>query len=656
MNQVRLSDFGKVDSAFFAYASDDEIRFRASSGGFVKSFLVYLLESGSVDYAIITRTGGPASPLEPETVITDSRDDIVSARTNSVYAVHDPFPVFSRIASDKTYAFVGLPCHVRKLRAAQARGKYHNVRMVVGLLCNHTPNVEFTRDVLNKLGVQEQDLHGIEYRGHGWPGMFTATLKDGRQKRIALFDYWSNDLNNGPRACAYCAMIAEGADLVVGDPWNLDLERSEAKGQSLVLCRTRDTARSVRQAAKHGYIGIARCSGRQLMRSQGYHIKDKLSRGTQRTQGVTRQRVKQIPAAWERVLGLARHNGAITSALWKLARGPVLLLRLLKAHDGLSAMQIICRVPVLRGLLKRVLARRVLVWYWREERRLINLGDYVTEVLLGAFGYKVVRYCDAKTLGILDRFPSCLLVIGSEFHRERLETLAASRFCIWGQGKGYGTPIDMRTGCFQDRVHVCAVRGPHTVRQLGLPETTPLGDPALLLPLFFPIRKMTSQHCVSYVPHWSNRSGLDVKQAQVGADKSIDIMCSRRHFWRRCRELVSSRFVLTNSLHAAIICHAYRTPWALCLAEGDHLNFPDKWRDFLEFLGVEGVSTVRNFEEGLEWWRTLPPDFSPRALLPLMDAFPLPIRNRRALRVIEELRAIQSSVRKGEYGNETHEE
>jgi hypothetical protein len=160
------------------------------------------------------------------------------------------------------------------------------------------------------------------------------------------------------------------------------------------------------------------------------------------------------------------------------------------------------------------------------------------------------------------------------------------------------------------------------------------------MPMFFKIRRNPSQYKITYIPHWTNRPDWDVKKDKLGAERFVDIMCSRRRFWSKPNEIVSSKFVLTNSLHTAVICHAYGTPWALCLADGDELNFPDKWRDFFEFLGIDNKArAVRNYTEGLEWWGDVGSKAKTRDLLPLLDSFPLPFKNKRILTIISKMKS-----------------
>lgn len=281
MGMVTLTDFGTVESIHFAYSTDPGVRFRASSGGFVKSFLVYLVETGIVDSVIITRTGGPSSPLIPQTVVTSDKNEIVSSRTNSVYMVHNPLAVLPGLSEDKTYAFVGLPCHVRRLWELQGVGQHWNIPVIISLFCNYSPRPIFTQGILQRLNVREQDVKMIEYRGNGWPGGFTAYLKDRGMRFIPSDEYWSNDLSNGPKMCSVCSEIGAYADISVCDPWNLGLQ--DTQGTSLVICRSGWATSAVKDSASHGYIDISNCNPAQLLKSQGGHIEDKLKRGkTQR--------------------------------------------------------------------------------------------------------------------------------------------------------------------------------------------------------------------------------------------------------------------------------------------------------------------------------------------------------------------------------------
>ncbi len=662
---VTINDFGRVDSVFFAHSADENIRIKASSGGFIKSFLVYLLESGNADLAIVTRTGNSAQPLVPETIITNSREDILSTRTNSVYAVHSPLPAMSNLDPEKRHVFVGLPCQIKSLKAMQRNGRYQNVTFMIGLFCNHTPHIRFTYGILEKLGVKEEEVEQIEYRGNGWPGGFTAYLKNGQRRFVATGDYWSNDLNNGPKACARCSEIGQDADIFVGDPWNLGLEANDNRGTSLVICRTPRARELVEAAAESNCIRVKACGPEELLRSQGYHIEERLRRNglrssTGRTVRILNFTIKLIkillnpPRAClicRNLLLMAMNRISIPPFVHKVRRfvhssvsaaidEANILIRLLRGSEDNSRVHSACKSRLARHFLIRAFSNRVLAWYWKEEKSLINFGDYITVLILKAFGYRVVTYADAFQLDILKKYRFCLLMIGSELNKEMIDALQVPEVYVWGQGKGHGYSFDVGKEPYASKVKIFAVRGPHTIRQLGLHDGTPVGDPGFLMPLFFKVKRDGSLRNVAYVPHHSNRNDWDRKMRQIGAERYVDVMCSRSGFREILRQIVSSEFVLTSTLHTAIICHAYRVPWALCLAEGDELNYPDKWNDFFECLGLEQQNhVVRNYQDGLRWWESAGSKANSVNVRPLLNSFPLPIRNRKALKIISGIKS-----------------
>ncbi len=271
-----LLGFGLVHSVYLACAADDRIRFISSSGGFCKSFLCYLLDARAVDQVILTRTGPPTSPLVPETIITNSKEDIVSSRTNSIYASTNPLAI--PLLPGHTYALVGLGCHIRSVTSQQKEGRLRNVVVKIGLLCHHTPVSAFTAQILRRLSIREDEVVQIEYRGNGWPGGFTAYLVDGTRRFLPTDAYWTNDLGNALDKCRECAEVAETADIVACDPWNLGLETIDRLGQTLVLCRNENMDILVNEACRTGFLRLHRCDRNVLMRSQGRHIAEKRAR------------------------------------------------------------------------------------------------------------------------------------------------------------------------------------------------------------------------------------------------------------------------------------------------------------------------------------------------------------------------------------------
>ena len=262
----------------------------------------------------------------------------------------------------------------------------------------------------------------------------------------------------------------------------------------------------------------------------------------------------------------------------------------------------------------------LLAIYWRSECPVLNLGDYLTEVLIKAFGYAFLGYESAVKEHRLGEFETCLFAVGS---------LLDSTWCgrvkmkksVWGSGD-WGDPRFTRSHWQDCAIH--AVRGPLTVRRLGLPDATPTGDPALLLPLLFPLSRQSDAGVIS-IPHFHTRSAFSASVlASAGASRLVDIAVSRPDFLSRIQSLVDAEFVLTGSLHGAIIAQAYGRPWALCLPPGVRHDKPGKWEDWFAWLGLEPAS-CRDYEEGRRWWRAHGSRGTVKDLRPMMRALPFPI-------------------------------
>jgi len=250
--------------------------------------------------------------------------------------------------------------------------------------------------------------------------------------------------------------------------------------------------------------------------------------------------------------------------------------------------------------------------YWRDDKLLVNLGDYVTELLITAMGYNYAPYRDG------DR--SLVWIIGSLFESHWFDRHPRPDKIIWGCGHSGDERFDHSRA--SSECDVRAVRGYLTREKMGLPRSTPVGDPALLLPRFLPINRMDSGE-VLYVPHFMSRDNLHATTlSSTGADRFLDIACPRQQFVSRVEELAKTGFVLTSSLHAAIIAQAYGTPWALCIPPGSNWVMPFKWRDWFHYLGLGEPVPLRNVVEARKWWHRRGQYGRIGDLQPLLDAFP----------------------------------
>lgn len=269
-----------------------------------------------------------------------------------------------------------------------------------------------------------------------------------------------------------------------------------------------------------------------------------------------------------------------------------------------------------------------------------NLGDYLGVVTVAALGFQCV---DPKQTGphILNA-GRCLLPIGSVLGMKVLQWLDGP-LDVWGCGwKGDALPADV-----MNRAVFHAVRGPRTLAGLGLLPDTPLGDPALLLPQLC-LRQARHHHRTLFIPHifhmdgpdagrWRRNTGCDEvlsirvvsawpPRGSIALRDLADLLRTQIRLgvvphtaWWTVDRIIGADFVLTGSLHGAVLAQAYGIPWAAY----DHGlgGVPEKWLDWAEYLDVNLVQ-VANLVEGLRWWERYGVHGRIRDLQPLLKAFP----------------------------------
>jgi coenzyme F420 hydrogenase subunit beta len=148
-------------------------------------------------------------------------------------------------------------------------------------MCSHCVNFAGTELVLEKLGINRDNVTDISYRGYGWPGGLKITLKDGSRKFIPLFGTWnsywslfSSYLFTPPR-CLMCPdHTAELADISLGDAWFPELGHDKV-GRSVIVTRTKTAEDFVSSVASVKAISLVEISAEKVKQSQKLLIRFK---------------------------------------------------------------------------------------------------------------------------------------------------------------------------------------------------------------------------------------------------------------------------------------------------------------------------------------------------------------------------------------------
>jgi coenzyme F420 hydrogenase subunit beta len=334
------------------HASDAALRHHASSGGALSALLCHLLESGEVD-AVIQTAADEALPIANRTVESRSRADVFAA-AGSRYAPSAPLSgLRDRVEGTGRFAFVGKPCDVAALRAWAREDARVAERFpyVLSFFCAGVPSVRGARAILAALGAPEEEVKAFRYRGDGWPGAATATMRDGRTLALSYDTSWGGILTRFVQfRCKICPDGTGGfADVVCADAWYGDARGyplfDEAPGRSLIVTRTAKGEALVRRAVAAGELVCEDLAADAIQRMQPGQAKRKrlvLSR-------LAAMAVMARPRP--RFRGLTLIAAARQAGVWETAHSFLGLLRRLVMPQRHWSQAVVKRAPLLRFMM-----------------------------------------------------------------------------------------------------------------------------------------------------------------------------------------------------------------------------------------------------------------------------------------------------------------
>lgn len=252
--------WGKNHSVNIAYSTNDNIRFKASSGGVLTSLCCYLIDNKKVD-AIIHTGEDKSNPIATVTLCSESIEEILNG-CGSRYSSSTPLKEIEKyLETGKKYAFIGKPCDVTALRNYSRIDKRINESFIYmfSFFCAGAPSERANLLLLEKMGCNKEECSSLTYRGNGWPGYATGIDKNGEHK-LLYKDAWGETLGRDIRLmCRFCLDgIGELADISCGDAWKLDENMKpifeESDGQNVVFCRSDKGEKLFREACSAGYI------------------------------------------------------------------------------------------------------------------------------------------------------------------------------------------------------------------------------------------------------------------------------------------------------------------------------------------------------------------------------------------------------------------
>jgi len=253
---------GNYNQCYIGNSCNYNIRFNAASGGVITALLIFALESGIINGALVTKMN-KNRPLEPESFIARTKEEIIEA-SKSKYC-----PVPANIAlkeiitckSGEKFAVVGLPCHIHGIRKLELLEPSLKKKIVlhIGIICSHNDTFLQTESLLRTFKISSNDVLKIDYRGQGWPGKMSILLKNGEivsvpfSQSIAYHKLWLNAI---PRCQLCCDLTSELSDISCGDAWLPEVMMSEKIGKSLLITRSKKADEICKSAIRNNYIEL----------------------------------------------------------------------------------------------------------------------------------------------------------------------------------------------------------------------------------------------------------------------------------------------------------------------------------------------------------------------------------------------------------------
>ena len=277
--QLNLEIFGKEPkdvlignylNCYIGHSTDYDTRYNSSSGGLITQLLIFALEEGIIDGALVTRMKKD-NPLEPEPFIARTKEEIIEASKSKYCPVPVNIALKEILESEEgmKFAVVGLPCHIHGIRKAEQINKKLKEKIVlhIGIFCDHTPNFWGTELLLERMKIKREEVIKLDYRGAGWPGSMKICLKEGE---LLLQDYWSfvGLYFFTPLRCLMCSDgVCELADISFGDAWLPEL-LDDKIGKSIIISKNKIGEKILQMMKLKNKIEINKVGAEKVIQSQ----------------------------------------------------------------------------------------------------------------------------------------------------------------------------------------------------------------------------------------------------------------------------------------------------------------------------------------------------------------------------------------------------
>ena len=262
------------------HASDPWVRHHASSGGALSALALYLLVSKRVDF-ILHVAASRTSPLRTVDHLSFDAAQVIEG-SGSRYGPAAPLADLKAVLDrGQPFAFIGKACDISAIRNyAQFDPRVDQLlKYTANFFCGGVSEFGKTMDYVRKVGLVEEQISHLRYRGDGCPGPMVMKSHLGHEFAFSYNEMWEDEARwQLMFRCKICPdSIGDLADITVADVWpggkpitdgigfNGFIART-ARGQALMEAMINDDAITITEPLD--YAGLELAQGSHMYKKQ----------------------------------------------------------------------------------------------------------------------------------------------------------------------------------------------------------------------------------------------------------------------------------------------------------------------------------------------------------------------------------------------------
>lgn len=227
---------GIAKDVILARASDDHVHQLGQDGGLVSAVLIYCLEKGYIDAALVSYLESDGRSWVAKPGVARNRQEVLdSAGSRYTYSANTLAYPDAIAGGAEKIALVGMSCQssIPPVMGARKIGKVgRRIALNIGLLCSKTFDDSIFEELFEaKYGLKRDDIAKVNIKG-----VFQIWLKDGSYHEVPLKECHAFTREG----CNHCPdFAAEHADISTGgigkfNDWTLTIVRTDL-GRKIII-------------------------------------------------------------------------------------------------------------------------------------------------------------------------------------------------------------------------------------------------------------------------------------------------------------------------------------------------------------------------------------------------------------------------------------